>query len=51
MQDICQFLLTILEVTPDKYVVFIIYKIDEINCDMIFFFDINVDVKRIIIFG
>ena len=35
---------------PGKYVVFIIYKFDEINCDMKFLFDINVDVKRIIIF-
>lgn len=47
---ICQFLLTILEVTPDEYMVFMIYKFDEINCDMKFHFDINADMKRIIIF-
>ena len=35
---------------PDKYMVFIIYKFDEINCDLKFRFDINADVKRIIIF-
>jgi hypothetical protein len=31
---------------PDKYVVFILYKFDEINCDMKFLFDTNVDVKE-----
>ena len=37
------------KVTPDKYMVLLIYKFDEINCDMMFHLDINVDVKRIMI--